>query len=56
MNKIESLMKWIRSHDWGRDAWIKDGIVYGLLDVTTDSVTIVSMPADKQILARWAGY
>lgn len=57
-----ALLRWCRSHDWGRDAYLSaDGqVIGGLLEVETCDGKVtpcrVLLPANYRVIARWAGY
>jgi hypothetical protein len=55
----EKHLNWCRSHDWGRNAVLRNGVIYGLIDSTVTN----GIRTDKEIsfkdfskLRDWAGY
>lgn len=57
----ESTLKWARSHDWGRDAYLdEDHSIRGLADVRVDLNGTVTeceaVFASRGALREWAGY
>lgn len=54
-------LRWCRSHDWGKDATLRDGIIYDLTDEAVDMDGNVFRKTDcsfgsRKALRDWAGY
>ena len=58
MNMIH--LKWARQHDWGKDAYLDDGVLCGLIDawINADGETHKSEVrfSDFREMRVWAGY
>jgi len=55
------LLGWCRSHDWGKDAEIRDGLIYGIEEIIVSNdgkysyvIDVVFDTVDELII--WAGY
>ena len=50
---------WCRSHDWGRDAYFKDGAIGGIVEIEKHGELYVKKAisfSDLKSLLTWAGY